>query len=98
MLPPASRKRLFYVNLFLSLLCRCSIAACAEIDCLNECETVHINCSCEDVKKIPINKLEFLKNQRLRGLVEKPVVKQPTLNDIKERALEQLLRKKEKEK
>ena len=81
-----------------SFTCRCSIAACAEIDCFDECETVHINCSCQDVKKIPINKLEFLKKQRLRGLAEKPDFKQSTLSEIRERALEQFLRKKEKEK
>ena len=81
-----------------SFTCRCSIAACAEIDCFDECEKVHINCSCQDVKKIPINKLEFLKKQRLRGLAEKPDFKQSTLSEIRERALEQFLRKKEKEK
>jgi len=59
---------------------------CAEIDCFDYCKSVHINCNCENIKKISENKLEFLKNQRMRGKVEQLVMKKHTLKEVKLRS------------
>ena len=64
----AAGKILYKVGfiLYCVIYFRCPIAFCEEIDCLENCELPHINCDCEVGKRIPKNKLKFVKNQRMR--------------------------------
>ena len=52
-------------TLFDICICHCPIKSCSDLGCASEClKTVHINCSCPKVSKIPVGELEFVYDQR----------------------------------
>jgi len=57
-------------KVFNIISCRCLIEVCPEEDAVTgeTSEYPLINCKCDTSKKIPGDKLLFLRNQRLRGV------------------------------